>query len=139
MSEIQFTPEQLISKYIETREAKKVLVAAHDAEVKELEELLDIIEQALLVQMKESEMTSVKTTTGLAIRMTQTRYTLFDRGLFAEYLRETGNLDLIELRPAQKATADLLAAKGVLPPGVTSNSKFTITVRENKAKPKDLS
>jgi hypothetical protein len=133
MSEIQFTPEQLISKYIETREAKKVLVAAHDAAVKELEELLDIIEQALLVQMKESEMTSVKTASGLAIRMTKTRYDLFDRGLFADHVRATGNIDLLEMRPAQKAIADLLETDGALPPGVISNSKFTITVRVNKA------
>jgi hypothetical protein len=133
MSDIQFTPEQLISKYIETREAKKVLVAAHDAAVKELEELLDIIEQALLVQMSEAEMTSVKTASGLAIRMTKTRYDLFDRGLFADHIRATGNIELLEMRPAQKAIADLLESDGALPPGVIGNSKFTITVRVNKA------
>lgn len=133
MSEVQFTPEQLISKYIETRDAKKVLVAAHDAAVADLDDLLDTIEQALLIQMQESEMTSVKTVSGLAMRMTKTRYDLFDRGLFADHVRATGNIELLEMRPAQKAIAELLESDGELPPGVVSNSKFTITVRVNKA------
>jgi hypothetical protein len=107
------------------------LTTAYENEVKELKAQQDAIKIALKDKMLDLGVKSVNTNEGMVILSTQTRYFTQDWDSFKQFMVEQDAFDLVEKRIAQKNMASFLAEHpGVVPPGLNSNSEYTISVRK---------
>lgn len=127
--DIQYTPGQLAAKYVELRDRKAAIKAKADMDIKPIQELMDAIEEALGVIMNESEATSMRTDHGTIIRSVKTRYDMVDRGVFLDFVRTSGKVELLESRVSQASVKESLDAGEALPAGLMPRSEYAITVR----------
>jgi hypothetical protein len=81
--------------------------------------------------MMSSGLKSVRTDEGTIILGTKTRYTTHDWDSFKQFVLEHEVLDLFERRIAQGNMKQFLEENPTLvPPGLNSDSEYTITVRK---------
>lgn len=109
--------------------------AAHEKTIADLDAQKDVLKIAIRDHMQQENATSINTPFGTAIMSKQTRYSTTDWDAFKEFVKEHDALDLFEKRIAQKNMADFRKDNpDLLPPGLSSDSQFIITVRKPASK-----
>lgn len=109
------------------------LTAAYETEVETLKAQQDAIKTALKDQMLSLGVKSVNTEGGTVVLATKTRYSTQDWDSFKQFMIDHDAIDLLEKRIAQTNMALFLKENpGVVPPGLNSNSEYTISVRKPK-------
>ncbi len=85
----------------------------------------------VFIQMKANELgvDSFKTAAGTAYRSVKTQYRTEDWEAFLNWLKETGNFQCIERRPAKLAVKEIHDESGVLPPGLSHHVEVEFDVR----------
>jgi hypothetical protein len=107
------------------------LTAVYETEVEVLKAQQDAVKNALKDQMLALGVKSVNTTEGTVILSTKTRYSTQDWDAFKEFMKENDALDLLEKRIAQTNMATFLQDNPTLvPPGLNSNSEYSVSVRK---------
>jgi hypothetical protein len=119
--------ETLVAKYIELRDEAAALQQRHDAEMKPIKDKMALLESFFANKLHEEDATSFKYTTGLVRRAAKTTYTPVDRSAFFDWVRETGNSDLLEGRISQSAVKEWVGEHGVLPPGVHAKTAYAVS------------
>ena len=122
---------KLVQVYVKMRDKRAELKQAYDEQDKELQEKMDVIEQALLELCKENGVESLRTTYGTATRRVQERVWAADWDAFKEFVREYDAVDLLEKRVHQgnfKQWAE--EHPGVVAP-VNIDRKYAITIRRS--------
>lgn len=107
------------------------LTAAYDAEVAQLTVQRDAVRNELKDRLLGMGVKSANTAHGTVILGLQTRYHAQDWDAFKQFVVQHDALDLLEKRISQKNMSQFLEANPTLvPPGLNSNSEYTISVRK---------
>jgi hypothetical protein len=131
MSEEQIPIATLAKVYRKIRGRVEILTQEYEREVAELKQQQEEVANAMREQMKAMGVKSVNTDHGTVMLGLKTRYNTQDWDAFKAFIVEHDALDLMEKRIAQGNMATFLKDNpGVIPPGLTSDSEYTITVRK---------
>lgn len=121
---------ELVQKYVELRDKKALLDAAHKAEMAPYEEKLEKIEAYLLKTFDEIGMDSVKTEHGTAYTTTRTTASVADKDVFMEHIKEHEDWHLMEIRCNKTAVEQYKSANdGALPPGVNWREERKVNIK----------
>lgn len=123
--------DELIKKYIQVRSKKSQLKAAYESEVAKYVELQDKIEALLLQKFGEMGMESVRTDEGTAYVSVRSSASVADADAYRTFIRETGNIDMLEMRPSKPAVEQYREATGVLPPGLNWSETRVVNFRKS--------
>lgn len=122
-----------IDKLVSIHAKIKNKIAVLDKQVAELEEQRTEVRLAIKDMMKEQNLQTVRTTSGLVTMMTKTRYSTNDWDSFKKFILEHQIPELLEQRIAQGNMATFLEENpGVVPPGLNSNTEFDIRVTPSR-------
>lgn len=121
---------KLVSVYIKMRDAKDSITREYEAKLNEVKEQMELIEQALLEICKETGQDGGKTAYGTFSRTVKTRYWTNDWGSMYRFIKENDAIQLLEQRVHQGNMKQFLSENpGLLPEGLNTDSKYSITVR----------
>lgn len=121
---------KLVSAYIKMRDAKDALTREYEAKINEVKEQMELVEQALLEICKETGQDGGKTAYGSFSRTVKTRYWTNDWGSMYSFIKEHDAIQLLEQRVHQGNMKQFLSENpGLLPEGLNTDSKYSITVR----------
>lgn len=128
------TPElvnmsELISLYLEIRDAKKVLEKQHEAQLKPFTERMEKIGLKLHAYMQQTHLNSLPTDGGTAYISTKRSASVADAAAFRGHIIETREWDLADWRANVTATEAFIKEHNVLPPGVNYREFETVGVR----------
>ena len=130
MEERKISAEELAKIYIKIRDAKEEVAARHKVEIAGFNEQLDAISAELLELCKEQNASSIRTGSGTIIRKVDTRFDTNDWGALYEFIKEHDAYGLLQQRLHQNNTKQFLEENPELhPPGLWTDSKYTIVVR----------
>ena len=122
--------EQLVTVYVKMRDARAVLQRAFDEEDGKIKEQQDAIEKALLELCKEAGVDGLQTAAGSVSRRVKSRYWTTDWGRMKQFIMENDAIDLLEHRVHQTNMKSFLEENpDKLPPGLSIDSRYAITVR----------
>lgn len=123
---------EAVQLYITLRDQKSQLKAEYEASVGGVNAKLEKLESKLLQVFSQTGMDSVKTEFGTAYSSTRTSVSIADRDAFTKYLLETGDLNMLELRPSRSAVPEFAAQHdGDLPPGINMRVERVVNVRRS--------
>ena len=123
--------DKLARTYRKMQAKIQELTKAYETEIETIKAQQDAIKNALKDQLMSLGVKSVNTAEGTVILGTKTRYFTTDWDSFKKFVMEHEALDLFEKRIAQLNMAQFLEENpGVVPPGLNSDSEYTITVRK---------
>ena len=128
---MKYNAETLAAAHIKIRTARAELKQGFEEQDRVLEDQLMVINEALLSMCNDSHMESMKTKAGTVIRSVQTRYMASDWEAMKQFIKEHDALDLVEKRLNQGNMAKFLEDHpGIVPIGLNTQSKYTISVRK---------
>jgi enamine deaminase RidA (YjgF/YER057c/UK114 family) len=123
---------QLVNVYIKIRDAKEIKKKQMEAEIKDLDDQLEAVEQELLEICKTTGQDGGKTQYGSFTRAVKTRYWTSDWDSMYKFIREHDAPDLLERRIAQGNFAQFIQENpDKMPAGVNIEAKYSITVRRS--------
>ncbi len=123
--------DQLITKYIALRDKKTAIKRAYEAKVAAIDEGMDTIERLLHTHLTENGVEKIGNKEGVAFFSTERSATVGDAGAFFNYLQETNNWHLADIRAAKKQIGEFRDEFDDLPPGI--NWREAKVVRVNRA------
>ena len=127
----QIPLDKLAKIYRKIRTKIQELTTAYETEVEALKAQQQEVSNAMKDHMMAAGLKSVRTDEGTIMLGQKTRYTTSDWDSFKQYVLEHEVLDLFEKRIAQSNMAQFLEENpGLVPPGLNSDSEYTITVRK---------
>jgi hypothetical protein len=130
--------DKLVGQFVALRDRKREMEAQHKDSLKPFNELIDTISSKLLAHMDRTGTTSLTTPSGNAHRTTKKSATIKDAGAFREFVKSTGNFDLVDWRANANAVFDFIKeSNGVSPPGVNASTYTSIGVRRPNDKAED--
>lgn len=125
--------DKLAKAYRKIKARMQELTTAYDTEIDGLKAQLDVLSTAMKDQLLAQGVKSVNTAEGTIILATSTRYHATDWDAFKQFVQENDALDLFEKRIAQTNMANFLKENpDKVPPGLNSNSEYSISVRKPK-------
>ena len=122
---------EAVAMYIKLRDTKAQIAAEAKAQIAPIDEKMDKLESKLLEAFDRAGMDSVKTEAGTAYTSVRTTMSVSDRDSFVRHVRETMNLDLLEVRVNKLAAESFLGETGQLPPGIKCDRERTVGVRRS--------
>jgi hypothetical protein len=129
--ENQIPLDKLAKIYRKIRTKIQELTTAYETEVEALKVQQQEVSNAMKDHMMAAGLKSVRTDEGTIMLGQKTRYTTSDWDSFKQFVLEHEVLDLFEKRIAQSNMAQFLEENpGLVPPGLNSDSEYTITVRK---------
>ena len=127
----QIPLDKLAKIYRKIRTKIQELTTAYETEVEALKAQQQEVSNAMKDHMMAAGLKSVRTDEGTIMLGQKTRYTTSDWDSFKQFVLEHEVLDLFEKRIAQSNMAQFLEENpGLVPPGLNSDSEYTITVRK---------
>lgn len=123
--------DELVQKYIELRDKKAEMDAAHKAKVAKITDVMDKIEQKMLEVFNNTGMDSIKTEFGTAYRAELTTASVADREVFMRYVQEHNAWPLLEVRCSKSAVEEYQAANDELPPGINWKVAYKANFRRS--------
>lgn len=131
MSDNAVPMDKLARVYRKMQTRIQELTATYETEVEALKAQQEEIKNALKDQMLALGVKSVNTDAGTVILSTKTRYNTQDWDAFKQFVIEHDAVDLLEKRIAQTNMATFLKENpSLMPPGLNSNTEFSISVRK---------
>lgn len=131
MAEETVPLDKLVKIYRRISTKIQELSTEYETQVEVLKAQQQEISNAMKDQLMTAGVKSVRTDEGTIILGHKTRYRTNDWDSFKKFVVEHDVLDLFEKRIAQLNMAQFLEENpGVVPPGLNSDSEYTITVRK---------
>ena len=119
---------KVVAAYIKMRDAK----AALEAKIKDIDSQMSILSNELLDICKATGQEGGKTEFGTFTRTVKTRYWTNDWGSLHAFILEKQVPELLERRLHQTNMKEWLAQNpDILPPGLNTNSEYTVLVRRS--------
>lgn len=123
---------EAVELYIKMRDKKAQMKATYEESVRPLTEKMEKLEAKLLHIFNETGMDSVKTPLGTAYSSTRTSVSIADRDAFIGFVKETGDFNMLELRPSRSAIPEFAEMNnGELPPGINISTMRVVNVRRS--------
>lgn len=121
--------DQIIEKYIQLRNKKAQLEAAHKKEVEGINAALKKCEGFILGHFNDTGVSSVGSASGTAYKAKQTSCTIADKDEWTKFLLSSQQWHLADIRPSKTAVAEMLDATQDIPPGLNWREESVIRVR----------
>lgn len=121
--------DQIVERYVKLRDRKTQLKAAYEASVADINTAMARLENAIQATLDKQGVEAVRTEHGTAFKSTSTSATVADKAAFKEYLQETGNWELADIRAGKTAIEQFRQENDDLPPGINWRQAITIGVR----------
>lgn len=123
---------ELVEKYIALRDKKAKMKAEYEAQVKNVEQVMDKIEAKLLEVFDSTGLESAKCETGTAYVSVRTSASVADKDAFMNYVKDNGEWSLLEVRASKTAVDQFKAANDdQLPPGVSWSAERVVNFRRS--------
>lgn len=123
---------KLVAAYIKMRDSKTALTREFETKVSEIEEQMELVEQALLEICKSTGQDGGKTTHGSFTRTVKTRYWTNNWDAMYTFIKSHDAVQLLEQRIHQGNMKQFLQENpGTLPEGLNADSRYSITVRRS--------
>lgn len=130
MSNENPTIEEIVLKYRQLRDKKDEIKARHVLELKPFNDAMETLEVVVLDHLNKSGAESIRTASGTCYKTRRTSYKVDDPHGLIEYVKATGDFDVLERR-ASKSELDDRVEKGLaLPPGISVSSDVTVNFRK---------
>lgn len=129
--------DQVVGRYVATRDEIKELKARHSAEVKPLQERLDKLGGMLDNYFQQTGVKNIGTESGTAYHYVRPSASLADPKIFMDYVTETKSFELLDKRANVTACMAFTKQHGGLPPGVNLSLNRKIGVRRPGEKGED--
>ena len=124
--------EEMARVYIKIRDAKEAAVERHKQELAEFNAQLDAVANEMLELCKSLDASSLRTNAGTIIRKVTTNFNTNDWGSMFNFIKEHDAFGLLQQRLHQSNMKQFLEEHpDLLPPGLWSESKYTIVVKRN--------
>ena len=121
-----------VKLYIQLRDKKAQMKAEFEASLQPITEKMDKLEAKLLEVFQKTGTDSVKTEFGTAYASTRTSVSVADRDAFLAFIRETGDFNMLDVRPSRSAVPEFAAANdGELPPGINMRVERVVNIRRS--------
>ena len=130
-TQLTYTTEMLVDRYIELRDLIAEKAAQFKAEKESLEESLKALNDEMFVRLKASGGTSLKFAgVGSIISKTAGTFKAADMGEFLRYVAESGKVELLQARISTSAITEWSGDNNnTLPPGIIAETTHSIVVR----------
>jgi hypothetical protein len=123
--------DRLAKIYLKIRTKIQLLTQDYEKEKAALEAQKDEVSRAMRDQMKTLGTKSVKTEFGTVMLGVKTTYSTEDWEAFRDFCIKNNTIDLLQRRIAQQNMAKWLEENPEdVPPGLNSDSEYTVTVRK---------
>jgi type I site-specific restriction endonuclease len=122
---------EVVTKYIELRDKKAELKAEYDNKVASIDEVLDKIEVKLLQVFEETGSKSFSTPNGTAYASVRTSASVADKEAFMEYVKNTEQWPLLEVRASKTAVEQHRDLHEDLPPGINWREERVVNIRRS--------
>lgn len=120
----------VVEHYITLRDHKSKLDAEHKARVAEIDAQMTNAENFLLNHLNESGLDRVGVGAGTVFVQVKTMPSFEDKEATFRFIRETGNVELLQSRLSSTAVKEFMDANNqALPPGVKILTERTVTIR----------
>lgn len=121
--------EDIVDQYIKLRARKAARKAAYDADVAEIDRMLDKVENYLLGRMTEDGVDSYKTAAGTAYTQTKTSANVGDWDMLLPFIRDNELWNMLERRVSKTAVEEYRQAHDDLPPGINWRAEKVVNIR----------
>jgi hypothetical protein len=120
----------VVEHYITLRDHKAKLDAEHKARVAEIDAQMKNAEGFLLNHLNESGLDRVGVGAGTVFVQVKTMPSLKDKGALIDFIKQTGNVELLQARVSSTAVKEYMDRNNqMLPPGVEITTAREITIR----------
>lgn len=120
----------IVEHYIALRDHKSRLDAEHKARIAEIDAQMGNAEAFLLNHLNENGLDRIGAGAGTVFVQVKTMPSLKDKGAFIEYIRQTGQVELLQARVSSTAVKEFMEHNNnQLPPGVEVTTAREISVR----------
>lgn len=126
----QFTDDQLVEQYIDSRNKAETIQAQADADIKPHKQRMELIGKLMMARFNERGATSTKCSTGTAFVEEKDSAALANPAAFFEFVLQTENWDLLEKRCAKLAVRNYINTNKELPPGVNYTVRKEVVFRK---------
>lgn len=126
---MSFTTEELISKYVELRDAKEAITAKAKADAEPITAAMDTIGSVLLNLMNESGETSKKTSAGTAFIKLNEFVGVENWDVTLEFIANHGMQHMLKRDINKTAALEFMKETGNIPPGLKYTASREVQVR----------
>ena len=120
---------EVVEKYIEIRDRREQRKREFREADAADESLQAKIEAKLLEVFHNTGMDSVKTAAGTAYMTSRTAATVADKEAFMQFIQQTGEYPLLEVRASKTAVEQYKEAHETLPPGINWREEQVVNIR----------
>jgi len=124
--------EDVIAGYLKLRREKEAIEARAKAELAEVKEKMEVLENYILRVLNESGADSIKVSgLGTAYLSLKSYASVADRVALRAFIEETGEIDLLNMAVNKTALQEYMAANdGRVPPGVNYKTEREVVIRK---------
>ena len=120
----------VVEHYITLRDHKTKLDAEHKARVGEIDAQMKNAEGFLLNHLNESGLDRIGVGAGTVFVQVKTMPSIKDKGAFSDFIKQTGQIELLQMRVSSTAVKEYMENNNqLLPPGVEVTTSREITIR----------
>ena len=101
-----------------------------EGKVKEVKSIYESLQREILAEMAEKDLSKVECTRGSATYKVEPFPSIEDHMEFFDWVAETKRFEFLEKRCARAAVKDMLLNEGLLPPGIKTWQKESISLRK---------
>jgi hypothetical protein len=127
------TLDQVVALYVHVRDKKEEKDRAHKEDMARYEAKLNELDAYILRELQDMGVESVRTVAGTAYIAHKTRYNCTDWPTLHNWIRETGNLEVLQKRLSETTLKEYQQQQGAgqLPPAVQASVEKTANVRRS--------
>ena len=126
--------DDVINRYIQMRDRKAELKAEFDGKVAVLDEGMDKCEAFILAHLVKTGQTTAGTASGTAFISEVKSVTVADPEEFKNYLFQSGNWHMADIRAAKNAIVEFKDEHQDLPPGINYREEKVVRFRKPTTK-----
>lgn len=124
--------EQAVVEYLSARDEKAAIAERHKTELADVNDRLKRLDAFLLGKLQELGVDSVSAAGASVHYVTELQAGIGDKGALMDYIRESGEAELLQTRVSSTVLKEWMAAHdGSTPPGVTARFERVVRVRKN--------
>lgn len=121
----------LVQKYIVLRDKKDSIRNSVKEKLEKIEQVLTVVEAALLAEFQAQGVNSMSTPNGTAYQTTRTSCKVGDWDAVLDFIKTNDAYEFLDKRVNKTAVAEYREANNDLPPGVSWVEDLTIQVRRS--------
>lgn len=122
--------QEVVDKMVEIREQRAQLKKEFEEKDRKLRDMYDRGENWLLRHMQETGHKSFKVDGATVFTKTNNRYSFGDWPAFIDWVKQTGEVDLLQKRVSSTNMETFAKENGELPPGIKKDPVVSVNIRK---------